>query len=45
MKQHAQLKTNADLGVYFCDPHGLWQRHKRKHKRIAAPNIFQKLTI
>jgi IS30 family transposase len=26
MAQHAQLRVDTDLAVYFCDPHSPWQR-------------------
>jgi len=26
MAQHAQLSIDADLDIYFCDPHSPWQR-------------------
>ena len=26
MVQHAQLRVEADLDIYFCDPHSPWQR-------------------
>ena len=26
MTQHARLKVDTGLAVYFCDPHSLWQR-------------------
>ena len=26
MAQHAQLRINTGLAVYFCDPHSPWQR-------------------
>jgi hypothetical protein len=26
MAQHAQLRIDADIDVYFCDPHSPWQR-------------------
>ena len=26
MAQHAQLRVDAGLAVYFCDPHSPWQR-------------------
>ena len=26
MAQHARLKIDAGLQVYFCDPHSPWQR-------------------
>ena len=26
MAQHAQLRTDTDLDIYFCDPHSPWQR-------------------
>jgi len=26
LSQHAKLRVEADLPVYFCDPHSPWQR-------------------
>ena len=26
MAQHAQPRIDADLDIYFCDPHSPWQR-------------------
>ena len=26
MAQHAQLRIDTDLAIYFCDPHSPWQR-------------------
>jgi IS30 family transposase len=26
MAQHAQLRIEAGVAVYFCDPHSPWQR-------------------
>ena len=38
MAQHAQLKIDTGLKVYFCDPQSPWQRgHQREHQRPAAP--------
>ncbi len=38
MAQHAQLRIDTGLPVYFCDPQSPWQtRHQREHQRAAAP--------
>jgi IS30 family transposase len=35
---HSQLKIDAGIDVYFCDPHSPWQRpQQRKHQRHTAP--------
>jgi IS30 family transposase len=31
MAQHARLKIDAGLDVYFCDPHSPWQRGTNKN--------------
>jgi len=36
MAQHAQLRVNTGLPVYFCDPHSPWQRGRRSRPRAAA---------
>ena len=38
MAQHARLKVDAGVQVYFCDPHRpLATRRQREHQRLAAP--------
>jgi IS30 family transposase len=38
MAQHARLKIDAGIQVYFCDPQSPWAaRHQREHQRPAAP--------
>jgi IS30 family transposase len=37
MAQHAQLRIDTGLQIYFCDPQCPWQRHQREHQRPAAP--------
>ena len=38
MAQHAQLRIDAGVQVYFCDPaQPLAARHEREHQRAAAP--------
>jgi IS30 family transposase len=42
MAQHAQLRIDAGLQVYFCDPHSPWQRGTNgKHQSPAAPALPQ----
>jgi IS30 family transposase len=36
MAQHAALKIDTGIQVYFCDPQSPWQR-QREHQWIAAP--------
>jgi IS30 family transposase len=39
MAQHAQLRIDTGLAVYFCDPHSLAARHQREHQRPAALSV------
>ena len=42
MAQHAQLRIDTGLQVYFCDPQQpLAARHQREHQRAAAPVLPQ----
>jgi IS30 family transposase len=31
MAQHAQLRIETGLQVFFCDPHSPWQRGSNEH--------------
>jgi IS30 family transposase len=31
MAQHAQLRIDTGLEVYFCDPHSPWQRETNEN--------------
>src|SRR5205807_1457837 len=43
MYQHAKLKIDANLDVYFCDPHRpLAARHQQEHQRPAASILPQR---
>ncbi len=42
LAQHARLRIDTGLEVYFCDPQSPWQRrHQREHQRAAAPVLPQ----
>nr|WP_226858557.1 hypothetical protein [Diaphorobacter aerolatus] len=38
MARHKELAELVKVQIYFCDPHGPWQRGScEKHQRLAAP--------
>ena len=38
MSQHAQLRIETGLPIYFADPHSPWQRpQQREHERATPP--------
>jgi len=44
MAQHAQLRIDADLAVYFCDPHSPWQRGTNENTNGLLRQYFPKGT-
>jgi len=42
MYAHAQLKLDADLDVYFCDPHSPWQRGTNENTNGLLRQYFPK---
>ena len=44
MAQHAQLKVDAELDVYFCDPHRPWQRGTNENTNGLLRQYFPKGT-
>ncbi len=37
MAQHAQLRIDTGLAIYFCDPHSPWQRGTNENTRQYFP--------
>ena len=44
MAQHAQLRIDADLQVFFCDPHSPWQRGTNENTNGLLRQYFPKGT-
>ncbi len=44
MSQHARLKIDAGLDVYFCDPHSPWQRGTNENTNGLLRQYFPKGT-
>ena len=42
MAQHARLKIDADVQVYFCNPHSPWQRGTNKNTNGLLRQYFPK---
>lgn len=44
MAQHAQLRVDADINVYFCDPHSPWQRGSNENTNGLLRQYFPRGT-
>jgi IS30 family transposase len=44
MAQHARLKVDTSLDVYFCDPHSPWQRGSNENTNGLLRQYFPKGT-
>ncbi len=44
MAQHVQLKIDAGIAVYFCDPHSPWQRPSNENTNGLLRQYFPKGT-
>ena len=40
MAQHAQLRIDTRLAIYFCDPHSPWQRGTNEYTNGLLRQYF-----
>lgn len=44
MHQHARISLDADIDIYFCDPHSPWQRGSYENTNGPLRHYFPKGT-
>ncbi len=44
MAQHAQLRIDTGVAIYFCDPHNPWQRGTDENTNVLLRQYFPKGT-
>ena len=44
MAQHAQLRIDAGVEIYFCDPHSPWQRGTNENTNGLLRQYFPRKT-
>ena len=44
MSQHARISIDADIDIYFCDPHSPWQRGSNENTNGLLRQYFPKGT-
>jgi IS30 family transposase len=44
LAEHVQISVDADLDIYFCDPHSPWQRGTNENTNRLLRQYFPKRT-